>query len=452
MCKKIVSVILALTLIMSMCSLAEGGLYYDALLTYYEAYLAYEQANDPKGLEELRNLVSYYIDDEDRKKDLDRFEVARQYLNYAQGRLAIDEGNYLEAQRKFARCGAFGHKTDVYYSFAVAILDCEDGNYKESLPKLKALSNSEIMYAIRLYDAIDKYEPLYKSSFMEKARKAELKGDVEAAKGYYTELLEYDMFKYDPEIKAALAALGVVPSSVNLTIDNCQAVDQNRINVKWSGDGSEYTVKWTMDLSGKTGTESAKTSALEYMITGLEPNTEYFVTVECSGVKESAKAKTKIAKSYSESDTSFIWANSSTLYAIEDLDELRLHVETNNRMRSTFVDLKNIRRSRTRIVSLDSAFTQVGAEMFVFQLKNAPEKQLDGKPYTLLLRVNGGTACKKGTFGDFEVALEKTNIYVLLSDMLAETSENYNGLSGSKFTLELLIDGMFAASATGTFE
>ena len=79
--------------------------------------------------------------------------------------------------------------------------------------------------------------------------------------------------------------------------------------------------------------------------------------------------------------------------------------------------------------------------------------EINGKPYTLLMHVDGsGTVLRDGVFGDDCVFLEKDVMYVLVDDMFDEAVDTFPELSGSNFTFEVLIDGLPAVSAAGSFE
>ncbi|MCR4621788.1 MAG: fibronectin type III domain-containing protein [Clostridiales bacterium] len=239
--------------------------------------------------------------------------------------------------------------------------------------------------------------------------------------------------------------------STSITVYWDEEYSSITVTVKGKADGETYTVKWYALSNGESAAKSDRTSASSYTATGLEPNTEYLITLECEAFTVSFKARTRNVQPYSDFDDSFEWSQSSSIYLISDRSKLFKHLD-NGRKVSTFIDQYNLRKSKERIISLDESFLKHGAAMFAFLLYAAPKEELNGKPYTLLMRVNGGSVRRDGIFGDMDVSIDRDCLYVLVYDMFEDAAKSFPNLSGSKFTLELLIDGMSAVDATGWFE
>ena len=389
----------------------------------------------------LTELVRYYTDcseDKERTATLNEYADAKLYLYYAMGRIAIENGEYEEGYEYLSKCGTFnGDKIDVYLNFAAGMTYLNEGFYADALELLRTVQTYKVISA-KCTNAIEECEKQYKAEILSLAQEACNRGNHEKAQEYYKELLT--LLPADLTVKKLLKQCetthGAEADSLagEIIITECEETEAGTVTLRWEGKEDSYTVSWTMKPGCGTTDGSAEVADTECSITGLYPNTEYFVTVEGGGASAVGSVRTSSAPEY-DSD-GFKWNGASGMYRYKNRNMLKGSLTSYN-----YLKKEDIRPCEDSTIDIANPSIKDGLIHYTFIMReNISDSTLD-TPYVLLLHVDGcGTSEKTGTVGDMDVCFKANVLHVIVYDLFDSLLETRKDFEPAEYTVELLLN------------
>ena len=427
---------------------------YETLTEYYDLAIAAQEESDYKGaIAQLTDLISYY--EQVASPGVKQYNDIPLYYHYALGRieLAKEEPNYQEAWSNLEKCGDGLYGIASYIQYARAMTEMRSGEYAAAITDLRAVQGVLKEFTSQCIEAQEECKALFKSSVLSKGKATCDKGDHEKAREYYSQFLE--LIPSDADVKALLAECEekhnpLEPEEINLEVINAVATVPGSVRLTWKGNPEDYTVSWSSDLIHGKDTASAEVNGKTYTVNDLLPGTVYRFTISHKGSSVQIDRETRKAEEYPPAEgKDRFWTGSSSLYRF---DNSRYDFLYSGKTSYDFSNDKSCKYLKNRTVELFDKPISESCILFMFTTFGVPE-DIDGKPYELLLHINGvGTLREEGVFGEEKVCYNGSYIYVVVYDLFDQAVEDYSDLSGVTFRLDLLVDGRFVASADGTLQ
>ncbi len=436
---------------------------YNTIKTYYRQATGEYNTNtdeykegdvDPEIVQEkLQKLVNYYGLDENRRTRLDSYQDARLMYLYAEGRLAIMNGQYADAYAVLRKCGDFGYKITEYYSFAygMSLAAGNESGYPEAISLLRSVQGNPEFTSLCL-TTIQSCEEKFKVYTLNYAKRLCDEGAHDKAQDAYKQILE--LLPGDKEATAALSVCqthtGEVDVISSITIKNDYSGSPTSYTVKWEGESDSYEVSCSMIVANITEWTTVTVSGADkYVFKDLLPGTQYRFRVQSGEAYAETVGTTLKAEPYSNIAADFDWTGSNTMYCFDNKRDIFLDMEIPSYDYYQQIKCKPVKE---RIVTRNNPSILSSCILFVFPTFGIPETMLD-QPYTLLLHFEDyGTLVREGKWNDLSVCSNSDYIYVLLYDLFDEAIDTWSKLENVPFTVEVLIDQALVVSAEGKLE
>lgn len=258
---------------------------YEAIVNEYAEAVHAETVQE--ALSHLELLRAYY-EQPGRAQALETYEKgnALVYYTYAKGMIAFEQEDYYTAWQEFERLQGTQvvsslanipelPDTTYYYQFSLAMLHWKYGDYESAFAALESARTAAGASATACMEAKEQLSKAIK----QEASFCCSQGNHQRAQAYYQLYIQYvnqfegRMLLNECEQHSQTAPLKIVAAT---------GTGPSAISVSWTGEGHEYLVSWSNDLTGRKTPETRAVKEKSLEITGLLPGTEYRVTVSAA--------------------------------------------------------------------------------------------------------------------------------------------------------------------------